>query len=31
MFFEPEQYKKMSWYIYGIGVLLTSYPFYLAR
>ncbi|MFJ8063410.1 FtsW/RodA/SpoVE family cell cycle protein [Psychrobacillus sp. NPDC096426] len=22
MFLEPEQYKKMSWYIYGIGVLL---------
>ncbi|MER2260430.1 MAG: FtsW/RodA/SpoVE family cell cycle protein [Psychrobacillus sp.] len=22
MFFEPEQYKKMAWYIYGIGVFL---------
>ena len=22
MFFEPEQYKRMAWYIYGIGVFL---------
>lgn len=22
MYFEPEQYKKMSWYLYGFGVLL---------
>lgn len=24
MFFEPEQYKKMAWYIYGIGVFLLA-------
>ena len=22
MYFEPEQYKKMSWYLYGIGIIL---------
>ncbi|MEK4254241.1 FtsW/RodA/SpoVE family cell cycle protein [Ureibacillus sp. FSL K6-2830] len=22
MYFEPEQYKKMSWYLYGFGILL---------
>lgn len=22
MYFEPDQYKKMSWYLYGIGILL---------
>ena len=31
MFFEPEQYKKMSWYIYGIGVFLTIYSFHTPR
>lgn len=29
MFLEPEQYKKMSWYIYGIGVLLLIILFLL--
>ncbi|WP_391117904.1 FtsW/RodA/SpoVE family cell cycle protein [Psychrobacillus sp. L3] len=29
MFFEPEQYKKMSWYIYGFGVLLLIILFIL--
>lgn len=29
MFFEPEQYKKMSWYIYGFGVLLLVILFIL--
>lgn len=29
MFFEPEQYKKMSWFIYGIGVLLLAILFIL--
>ncbi|MFJ5770704.1 FtsW/RodA/SpoVE family cell cycle protein [Psychrobacillus sp. NPDC093180] len=29
MFFEPDQYKKMSWYIYGIGVLLLFILFIL--
>ena len=24
MFFEPEQYKRMAWYIYGIGVFLLA-------
>ena len=24
MFFEPEQYKKMAWYIYGIGIFLLA-------
>ncbi|MBD7946141.1 MULTISPECIES: FtsW/RodA/SpoVE family cell cycle protein [Psychrobacillus] len=24
MFFEPEQYKKMAWYIFGIGVFLLA-------
>ena len=31
MLFEPEQYKKMAWYIYGVGVLHSRYPVYLAR
>ncbi|CAM5187951.1 Rod shape determining protein RodA OS=Ureibacillus acetophenoni OX=614649 GN=SAMN05877842_111135 PE=4 SV=1 [Ureibacillus acetophenoni] len=22
MYFEPDQYKKMSWYLYGLGILL---------
>lgn len=29
MFFEPEQYKKLSWYIYGIGVFLLFVLFIL--
>ncbi len=29
MFFEPEQYKKLSWYIYGIGVFLLFILFVL--
>lgn len=29
MLFEPEQYKKMAWYIYGIGVLLLAILFIL--
>ena len=29
MFFEPEQYKKLSWYIYGIGVFLLFLLFLL--
>ncbi|SDN39330.1 rod shape determining protein RodA [Psychrobacillus sp. OK028] len=29
MFFEPEQYKKLSWYIYGIGVFLLIVLFLL--
>ncbi|QUG43196.1 rod shape-determining protein RodA [Psychrobacillus sp. INOP01] len=29
MFFEPEQYKKLSWYIYGIGVVLLLILFLL--
>lgn len=29
MFFEPEQYKKMSWIIYGIGVFLLVVLFIL--
>lgn len=29
MIFEPEQYKKMSWIIYGIGVLLLAILFIL--
>ncbi|MET0961121.1 MAG: FtsW/RodA/SpoVE family cell cycle protein [Psychrobacillus psychrotolerans] len=29
MFFEPEQYKKLSWYIYGIGVFLLFMLFVL--
>lgn len=29
MFFEPEQYKKLSWYIYGIGVFLLFLLFVL--
>lgn len=29
MFFEPEQYKKMTWYIYGIGMLLLVILFIL--
>ena len=24
MFFEPEQYKKMAWYIFGIGIFLLA-------
>ncbi|WP_427137672.1 FtsW/RodA/SpoVE family cell cycle protein [Psychrobacillus psychrodurans] len=29
MFFEPEQYKKLSWYIYAIGVFLLLVLFIL--
>lgn len=29
MFFEPEQYKKLSWYIYAIGVFLLLILFIL--
>lgn len=29
MFFEPEQYKKLSWVIYGIGVFLLFMLFIL--
>ena len=29
MFFEPEQYKKLSWYIYGFGVFLLFVLFLL--
>ncbi|MCZ2260408.1 FtsW/RodA/SpoVE family cell cycle protein [Sporosarcina sp. G11-34] len=27
MYFEPEQYKKVSWYLYGLGVFLLVFLF----
>jgi rod shape determining protein RodA len=28
MYLEPEQYKKMSWYLYGLGVFLLVFLFF---
>ena len=28
MYFEPEQYKKVSWYLYGFGIFLLVFLFF---
>ncbi|MHA6259836.1 FtsW/RodA/SpoVE family cell cycle protein [Sporosarcina sp. CAU 1771] len=28
MFFEPEQYKKVAWYVYGFGVFLLAFLYF---
>ena len=28
MYFEPEQYKKIAWYLYGFGVFLLVFLYF---